>query len=186
MVSSGFADVASERSVVHRRESNSPPASAFQLGHAEATRDSAVRSATRSSRSEWNASGKTCRALESLVRSGAVGGVIWHRSLRARSEALARRAVDDVAVSLSCAHICLPTPEFVIVADSALELRHISRHSLAALERECPRMLDGSSPSWTGAASAARRASCGSGFSSGDSGRDRRCGSPGSGSPTSS
>lgn len=82
--------------------------------------------------------------------------VIWHRSVRARSDALALRAVDDIPVALSCALTCLPIRDLVIVADSAIQVGKISHSSLSALAESLPSLarrkldfVDGRSQSGT-------------------------------------
>ncbi|WP_181064407.1 endonuclease domain-containing protein [Pseudoclavibacter sp. AY1F1] len=64
--------------------------------------------------------------------------VIWHRCARNRGEGLALRAIDDVALSLSCALTCLPVRDLVIVADSAIQLEKIGHSALKLLAEPLP------------------------------------------------
>ena len=107
------------------------------------------------------------RSLHARIAAGARGvttsrtspgdpTVIWHRCARKRDEGLSLRAIDDVALSLSCALTCLPVRDLIIVADSAIQLEMIDHGELKLLAEGLPshamkklKFVDGRSQSGT-------------------------------------
>ncbi|PPG27990.1 hypothetical protein C5B97_14000 [Pseudoclavibacter sp. RFBB5] len=61
------------------------------------------------------------------------GEVVLHRASVHQARPLEKHAVDDIDLALECALLCLPERDLVVVADSALQLRLITRSSLTEL-----------------------------------------------------
>lgn len=82
--------------------------------------------------------------------------VVLHRASVHQARPLEKHAVDDIDLALECALMCLPERDLVIVADSVLQLRLITRTTLTALAapltlsaREKLRFVDARSQSGT-------------------------------------